>query len=165
MKKVIRMTEADLTKLVKRVIQEQSKPAPKKIDYEGLQYFFTKMNQGMTNGYQRWVLDSNNPEKSGNNLVLSGKEVMMPTNLVNKPLVWSLVTNGKKDPRAIFEFYKGSDGTIYYNCISDRFALCQTDNGDSSPCQNSIGQTLTSKNAQLAVDQFNGRVQISKVTQ
>lgn len=165
MKKVIRLTEAELTNLIKKVIQEQAKPAPNKIDYEGLQYFFMKMNGGMTNGYQRWVLDPNNPNKRGNNLVLTGKEVMMPMDLVNKPLVWSLLVNGKKDSRAIFELFKDKNGTIYYNCISDTFALCQTDDGDTSPCKNASYQTLTSKNAQLAVDHFNGRVQIKKVTQ
>ena len=164
MKKVIRITESELINLVKGIIEEQSKPIPKKVDYQGLQYFFQNMNQGMTNGYQRWVLDPSNPEKSGNNLVLT-KEVLMPTSLVNKPLVWSLLKQGKKEPNAIFEFYKGSDGTIYYNCISDRFALCQTDDGETSPCRNQTQQTLTSTNAQAAVDAFNSRVQIKKVTQ
>jgi hypothetical protein len=88
MTKIIRMTESDLTNLVKRVIEEQTKQssAPKKVDYEGLQYFFMKMNQGGTNNYQRWVLDPSNPRKGGDNLVLTGKEVIMPTSLVNKPL-------------------------------------------------------------------------------
>lgn len=165
MKKVVRLTESELTNLIKRVIQEQSKPSVPKTDYEGLQYFFMKMNSGNINGYQRWVHDPNNPNKRGNNLILTGKEVMMPTNLVNKPLVWSLLVNGKKDPRAIFEFFKDKSGGILYNCISDTFALCQTDDGDTSPCKNASYQTLTSKNAQLAVDHFNGRVQIKKVTQ
>jgi hypothetical protein len=167
MKKIIRMTESDLTNLVKRVIEEQTKPssAPKKVDYEGLQYFFMKMNQGGTNNYQRWVLDPSNPRKGGDNLVLTGKEVIMPTSLVNKPLVWSLLKQGKKEPDAIFEFFKGNDGVIYWNCISDRFALCQTDDGETSPCRNQTYQTLTSKNAQAAVNAFNSRVQIKEVTQ
>ena len=165
MKKVIRLTESELTNLIKRVIKEQqTKPAPKKVDYEGLQYFFMKMNEGMTNGYQRWVLDPNNPRKRGGNLVVT-KEVMMPTSLVNKPLVWSLLVNGKKDPNAIFEFFKGSDGVIYWNCISDTFALCQTDDGETSPCRNQTYQALTAKNAQVAVNAFNSRAQIKKVTQ
>ena len=168
MKKIIRLTESDLTRLVKRVIEEQTKPssAPKKVDYEGLQYFFMKMNQGFTNYYQRWVLDPSNSNKRGDNLVLTGKEgVIMPTSLVNKPLVWSLLKQGKKEPYAIFEIFKGSDGIIYYNCISDRFALCQTDDGKTSPCRNVTSGSLTATNAQAAVNSFNSRVQIKEVTQ
>jgi len=165
MKKVIRITESELINLVKGIIEEQqTKPVAQKIDYKGLEYFFMKMNGNMTNGYQRWVLDSNNPRKRGQNLVVT-KDVIMPTSLVNKPLVWSLFVNGKKDPNAIFEFFKGTDGVIYWNCISDTFALCQTDDGETSPCRNQTYQTLTSKNAQVAVNAFNSRVQIKKVEQ
>jgi|LauGreDrversion4_2_1035121.scaffolds.fasta_scaffold790032_1 hypothetical protein len=166
MKKIIKLTESDLTNLIRKVIEEQTKQVskPQTFDKKALQYFIMNMNQGGRDYYQRWVLDPNNPRKRGNNLVLTGKEgIAFPTELANKPLVWSLLKQGKKEKDAYFEFFKDDKGTIYYNCSSDTLALCKTDDGQSGPCKSAINKVLTSSNAQEAVDFFNGRVQFREV--
>ena len=115
MKKVIRLTEADLTRLVQRVIKEQS--ASQKIDYRVIEKFLNSIDRGGSSYASRWVLDPANPNARSGSVKLTGKEAMILMDYVNKPLVWSLVVNGKKEPKSIFQIFS-VNGKLYYQVYS-----------------------------------------------
>lgn len=56
MKKVVRLTESDLTKIVKKIIEEDS--IPKKVDENHL---YEKLNRFLREYYNRYVFDYMNP--------------------------------------------------------------------------------------------------------
>ncbi len=147
MKKVIRLTESDLMRIVKRVINEQS--SEQKINYKILEGFLNKIDTGGDNYYSNWVLDPNNPSKKSGNVKLTGKEATIRTNFINKPLVWSLMVNGKKEKNSIFEIFS-FNGKLYYQCYT-------------SPTlgnfKNEYGKELE-QNLNSAIQQFNQRVSL-----
>jgi hypothetical protein len=182
MKKVIRLTESDLTRLVKRVIEEQSQVSPQlrsrsmtgsdkmmdavkpssltnlvnqsqgsatqKIDYKVLEKFLNAIDEGGSGYTSRWVLDSANPDKRSGSVKLTGKEAMVRMDYVNKPLVWSLVVNGKKEKGAIFQIFSFG-GKLYYQVYSSI----------KSGQQNSSSyEELTPKTVGSAIQRFNQRV-------
>lgn len=140
------MTEADLTKLVRRVIQEQS--GSQKIDYSVLEKFLNSIDRGGSSWASRWVLDSANPNARSGSVKLTGKEAMILMDYVNKPLVWSLIVNGKKEPRSIFQIFS-VNGKLYYQVYSS------IKRGQ----QNSEGYVeLTPSTVGSAIQKFNQRV-------
>jgi len=144
MSKVIRLTESDLTKLVKRVIiEQQSVQNNNKI----LETFLNEIDEGGNNYFSKWVLDPNNPSKRSGNVKLSGSEANIRTNFINKPLVWSLMEGGKKQKDSVFEIFK-YNGKLYYQCISPLKAGIQ-----NSDVYKELGPNLRS-----AIEQFNQRV-------
>jgi hypothetical protein len=146
MKKIIRLTENDLTRIVKRVIMEQS--TTQKIDYKVLEKFLNAIDSGSTGNASRWVLDSTNPDKRSPTLALTGKEATILMSYVNKPLVWSLMVNGKKEKGAIFQIFS-VDGKLYYQAYSFPKAGQQNSNGY---------EELTPKTVGSAIQKFNQRV-------
>jgi adenine specific DNA methylase Mod len=143
MKKTIRLTESDLTRLVKRVIEEQS--TTQKIDYNVLEKFLNAIDEGGSGYTSRWVLDPANPDKRSGSVKLTGKEAVVRMNYVNKPLVWSLVVNGKKQNGAIFQIFS-VNGKLYY----------QSQNPTKSGQQNTTGyEELTPKTVGSAIQRFN----------
>tara|TARA_R110000868_G_scaffold168681_2_gene403515 strand:- start:1329 stop:1766 length:438 start_codon:yes stop_codon:yes gene_type:complete len=143
MKKVIRLTENDLIRLVKKVINEQQSAQD---NNKILEKFLHGIDDGNTSGYSRWVFDPNNPNKRSGNVKLTGKEATIRTNYINKPLVWSLMINGKKDKNSIFEIFQ-SNGKLYYQ-IRSRFA---------NSSYKELGPNLSS-----AIQQFNENVSLQK---
>jgi hypothetical protein len=148
MGKIIRLTEQDLVRLVNRVIKEEINTMSPKINYSVIGKFLRSINQGGTQYTSKWVLDSGNPMKRGMSAVkLTGKEETIPMNYVGKPLVWSLVVNGKKVPNAIFEIFS-SNGKLAYQCSSPL----------KGGIQNSDGYKELEPNLNSAIEQFNQRV-------
>jgi hypothetical protein len=146
MKKVVRLTENDLTRIIKRVIEEQS--TTQKIDYKVLEKFLNAIDRGGSGNTSRWVLDSANPGKRQPPIILTGKEATILMDYVNKPLVWSLVVNGKKEKGAIFQIFSVK-GKLYYQVYSS-IKVGQ---------QNSDGyEELTPKTVGFAIQKFNQRV-------
>ena len=143
MKKIIRLTESEFTRLVRRVIEEQS--STQKIDYTVLEKFLNAIDRGGSGYTSRWVLDSANPDKRSGSVKLTGKEAMVLMDYVNKPLVWSLVVNGKKQNGAIFQIFS-VNGKLYY----------QSQNPTKSGQQNTTGyEELTPKTVGSAIQRFN----------
>jgi hypothetical protein len=145
MKKVVRLTETDLMRIVKKVINEQqSGQNNNKI----LETFLNKIDMGQNNWYSKWVLDPNNPNKRNGNVQLTGREATIRTNFVNKPLVWSLMVNGKKEKNSIFEIFKIKE-KLYYQCIT-------MGSNDINPVME-YGKEL-GPNLNSAIQQFNQNV-------
>ena len=149
--KTIRLTESDLTNIVKRVINEQQSNT--KIDYKTLQPFLNGINVGNNPYYSKWVLDPSNPNKRSGNVKLTGKEFLMNTLFVNKPLVWSLMVNGVKEKYGIFEIFS-ANGKLYYQCFSSA--------GTDTTYSNSDGYKELGPNLNSAIAQFNQRVFLQK---
>ena len=64
-----------------------------------------------------WVLDPNNQDKRGDEVKLTSKEnIMMPNQYLNKPLLWSLVSNGKKIPNVTFKI-NNVNGKVSYTYL------------------------------------------------
>lgn len=143
MKKVIRLTENDLIRLVKKVINEQQSAQD---NNKILEKFLNGIDDGSTSGYSRWVFDPNNPNKRSGNVKLTGKEVTIRTNYINKPLVWSLMVNGKKDKNSIFEIFKFDDKLYYHYRVNNK-----------SVYGKELGPNLNS-----AISQFNQHVRLQK---
>jgi hypothetical protein len=152
MKKTIRLTESDLTNIIKRVINEQQSNT--KIDYKALEPFLNGINVGGGIYYSKWILDPSNPNKRSGNVKLTGKEFLMNTLFVNKPLVWSLMVNGVKEKYAIFEIFS-ANGKLYYQCFS-------SNSGTSATYSNSDGYKELQPNLNSAIAQFNQRVFLQK---
>ena len=67
-----------------------------------------------------WVLDPNNQNKRGDEVKLSGKEnITIPTQFINKPLIWSSVSNGKKIPNVSFQI-NNVNGKILYTYLGSK---------------------------------------------
>ena len=148
MKKVVRLSESELTRIIKKVVNEQkSSQDNNKI----LEKFLLNaaIKEGTPHYYSRWVLDPNNPNKrkGGGSVKLTGKEANINMIYVNKPLVWSLVVNGKKDKNAIFEIFQ-YDGKLYYQYFGG---------GLKSEYAKELGPNLNS-----AIGQFNEHVRSQK---
>ena len=143
MKKVVRLTESELTRIVKKVINEQQSAQD---NNNILEKFLHGINEGGSSSYSKWVLDPNNPNKRSGNVKLTGKEATIRTNFINKPLVWSLMVNGKKDKNSIFEIFQ-FNGKLYYQ-IRSRFA---------NSSYEELGPNLSS-----AIQQFNENVRLQK---
>ena len=152
MKKIVRLTESDLVLLVNRIIMEQS--SPKKIDYTILQTFLNGINTGGNNYFQNWVLDLNNTNKKGQSLKLTGNEkITILPSYFGKPLVWSLIRNGKKEIDSVFEIFNTDNG-LYYQCQSNKFNRCL-----SGLCSNTEPyEKLTPSTVNQAINKYNERV-------
>ncbi len=127
-----------------------SKPlvSEQKIDYKVLEKFLNSINRGGPSYVSRWALDSANPNARGGNVKLTGKEATILMDYVNKPLVWSLIVNGKKEPRSIFQIFS-VNGKLYYQCYSSI----------KSGQQNTPSyEELTSASVGSAIQKFNQRV-------
>jgi hypothetical protein len=89
------------------------------IDKKTLQNFLNKINTN-TNPPTHWILDRNaGPlgRQRGDEVKLTGKEnVIVPTQFINKPLLWSLVSNGKKIPNVGF-MINNVNGKILYTYL------------------------------------------------
>lgn len=118
MKKIVRLTESDLTRIVKRVISEQQSGQNKNDNNKTLETFLNKIDTTVRGDfYSYWVLDPNNPKKRSGNVILTGRERMVFNNLFkNKPLVWSLMVDGKKVKNSLFEIFKFNE-KLYYSCL------------------------------------------------
>lgn len=126
-----------------------SKPlvSEQKIDYKVLEKFLNGINRGGTRYSSNWVLDSANPDKRGGSVILKD-QIIMPTSFVGKPLVWSLMVNGKKEKGAIFEIFS-VNGKLYYQCYSSI---------KSGQQNTSAYEELTSATVGSAIQKFNQRV-------
>lgn len=147
-RKVIRLTESDLVKLVKRVISEQAIEEDKN---KVLKTFLNSIQRGGTRDKSRWVLDNNNPNRRrGGDVKLTGKEFLMLKSYVNTPLTWSLEVDGVKEEGAVFQIFSNKDGELYYQVYS------------SEPgAKNTSGyEKLTIDNVGKAIDRFNQRVKM-----
>ena len=143
MKKVVRLTENDFVRLVKKVINEQlSAQDNNKI----LEKFLLKLPPSNESFYSRWVFDPNNKNKRSGNVKLTGKEGVINMEYVNKPLVWSLMVNGKKDTNSIFEIFKFDDKLYYQYHVNGK-----------SVYGKELGPNLNS-----AISQFNQHVRLQK---
>ena len=148
MKKIVRLTESDLTRIVRRMINEELTDTSSKINYSAVGKFLRSINQVGNRFRSNWILDPNNPKKRTGSLKLTGREETIPMNYVGKPLVWSLVVNGKKDPNSIFQIFL-ANGKIYYQCYSSAIGH-----------ENTVGYETLEPNLSSAIEQFNQRVSL-----
>ena len=124
----------------KPLVNEQSSQDNNKI----LEKFLNGIDEGGPSFYSKWVFDPNNPNKRSGNVKLTGREATVRMNFVNKPLVWSLMVNGKKDKNSVFEIFQ-SNGKLYYQ-IRSSFA---------NSSYKELGPNLNS-----AIQQFNENVSL-----
>ncbi len=86
------------------------------VDKETLENFLNKIKTGSMEP-THWVLDPNNQDKRGDEVKLTSKEnIMMPNQYLNKPLLWSLVSNGKKIPNVTFKI-NNVNGKVSYTYL------------------------------------------------
>ena len=149
MKKIVRLSENDLTRLIKRVIEEQS--TTQTIDYTVLEKFLNRIEDSPVGSTSRWVLDSNNPKKRKGSVILTGNEATIPMDYVNKPLVWSLVVMQQdrhftKKDGAIFQIFS-ENGKLYYGVSLPK-------DGRQNVTKN-FYEELTPKTVGYAIQKFN----------
>ena len=119
MKKVIRLTESDLIKLVKRVINEEMMssgltPEEKK----SIQIFLNKIDCGLFSKYPTWMIDKDNEYYSQSFKPTLGNvgDIVRDSRCwdYNKNLCWSIFENGKKSSStASFSIIKMKNGLYY----------------------------------------------------
>ena len=108
-----RILEMHETATNKQYLSEQMAKPLSNVDIETLENFLNKIKTGSMEP-THWVLDPNNQDKRGDEVKLTGKEnVIVPTQFINKPLLWSLVSNGKKIPNVGF-MINNVNGKILY---------------------------------------------------
>jgi hypothetical protein len=118
MKKVIRLTESDLVKLIKRVInEEQSSTLPSSV--KSLSNFLKGFDCGnISNKFPHWKPNPNN-EFYASSMKVNVKEVGDVTRDTrcwdyNKPLQWSVFVNGTPDEFASIRFTKTQSGIFFF---------------------------------------------------
>jgi adenine specific DNA methylase Mod len=140
-----KMMDAVKPSSLTNLVNQSQGSATQKIDYKVLEKFLNAIDEGGSGYTSRWVLDSANPDKRSGSVKLTGKEAVVRMNYVNKPLVWSLVVNGKKQNGAIFQIFS-VNGKLYY----------QSQNPTKSGQQNTTGyEELTPKTVGSAIQRFN----------
>ena len=103
-----------ISKMYGLINEEQS--TTNNIDYSQVEEFLTKINHiNKPNMTSNWVLDPTNKNARGPVVKLANGGGW--SLFANKPLVWSLVVDGKKDPDSIFEFFT-ANGKIYFHVTS-----------------------------------------------
>jgi len=148
-----RILEMHETATNKQYLSEQVVPQSlTDIDKKTLQNFLNKINTH-TNPPTHWILDRNaGPLGSprGDEVKLTGKETGMiyPTDFVGKPLTWSLVINGKKQP-----------GYIYFTIIKNKYGLLYS---FGSLIHGDVTMDPLAPNLNKAISQFNGEVSWQK---
>jgi hypothetical protein len=114
MKKVVRLTESDLTRIIKRVIEEQSDTKLTPEEIKSLDMFLSYMNPKGKNG--TWK----QPNSISSSVVVKLQPNARITNLggfdIKKPLSWEFYKDGKKLEYGEFEIYK-SQGVLFYRVV------------------------------------------------
>jgi len=111
-----RILEMHETATNKQYLSEQVAKPLSNVDIETLENFLNKIKTGSMEP-THWVLDPNNQDKRGDEVKLTGKEnIMMPNQYLNKPLLWSLVSNGKKIPNVTFKI-NNVNGKVSYTYL------------------------------------------------
>jgi len=146
-RKVIRLTESDLVKLVKRVISEQAIEEDKN---KVLKTFLNSIQRSGTRDKSRWVLDNNNPNRRrGGDFKLTGKEFPMLKSYVNKPLTWSLEVDGIKEEGAVFQIFSNKDGELYYQVYSSVKPGVKNTKGYEKLTMDTVGEAIKRFNQRL----------------
>ena len=100
-------------------LSEQATQPIKDVDKKAIETFLNKIKMD-TMSPTHWVLDPNNQNKRGDEVKLSGKEnITIPTQFINKPLIWSSVSNGKKIPNVSFQI-NNVNGKILYTYLGSK---------------------------------------------
>jgi hypothetical protein len=111
-----RILEMHETATNKQYLSEQMAKPLTDINKQAIETFLDKIKTGSMSPIH-WVLDPNNQDKRGDEVKLTGKEgIMMLNQYLNKPLLWSLVNNGKKIPNVSFKL-NNTNGKILYTYI------------------------------------------------
>ena len=113
MKKIIRLTESDLIRLVNKIIKEQSnKNILSEKEIKSLDSFLSRINPRGKKGM--WKQDNNKLLTTTIQLNPNDKIVNLAGFDIRKPLCWSLYDmNGKKVDGASFNIFKNNNVILY----------------------------------------------------
>ena len=112
MKKIIRLTESDLVRLVKRVINEEVTGYTEK-EIESLDMFLSYINP---KGKQRYWKQESVPSSTVVTLPSNARITNIGSFDIKKPLNWVMYDNNKLIDGTQFQIYK-SKGKLYYRYL------------------------------------------------
>lgn len=78
---------------------------PQQTDYSSIEQLLLNLDRGSKNYYSYWFLDPKNP-KINNRVFTATNQFLINDTYKNKPLIWSLVVNGKTDQNSFFVIEK-----------------------------------------------------------